>query len=118
MLKNKRIKLVADPDDKEMTDLIKSAHINVVYSLIDTGIKLKLLYSLYLGRFCIVNKIAVQGNELNEICKIVSEKYSLNQLVTNSFNQVFTLKEVEERKQILLKEFDNYKNAQSIFNLI
>ncbi|MDC0467848.1 glycosyltransferase, partial [Bacteroidia bacterium] len=45
----------------EIHQLIENAHINVLYTNQNTGIKLKLLNALYLGRFSIVNSLMVEG---------------------------------------------------------
>ncbi|MCC7245294.1 MAG: glycosyltransferase, partial [Saprospiraceae bacterium] len=49
------IQLIENPDDRQMDDLLKKAHINLLVSFQKSGIKLKLLNALFRGRFCIVN---------------------------------------------------------------
>ena len=51
--------LLANPAEDEMRDLLAKAQINVLPSFNETGIKLKLLNSLYNGRHCVVNDAAV-----------------------------------------------------------
>ena len=65
--------LVANPSEGEMQDLIKKAHINILPAFNTTGVKLKLLSALFLGRHCITNKLVVQGTELEGCCHVVSK---------------------------------------------
>ena len=53
--KNENICLVANPSLKEMDELIKKAHIHILPSFNKTGIKIKLLHALFIGRFVVTN---------------------------------------------------------------
>lgn len=56
--------LVANPSDTELNDLVRLAHINILPSFSDTGIKVKLLHALFEGRHCVVNDAMVNGTGL------------------------------------------------------
>lgn len=66
--KHPNIKLVENPSQKEMSDLIQNAQMILLPTFQDTGIKLKLLESLFNGRFCIVNDMMVNNNDLDSYC--------------------------------------------------
>ena len=110
------IQLIENPTDIQLFHLIQNAQINLVFSSINTGIKLKLLHCLFVGRFCFANEefknhsefstflVGVNGNNFNEQLKTYMRK---------SFSE----DEIEQRK-ILEVEFNNLKNANTIFNLM
>ncbi len=61
--------LVANPGDKELQDMIAKAQVNILPSFNNTGVKLKLLNSLFNGRHCLVNRAGVEGSGLQNICQ-------------------------------------------------
>ncbi len=53
-----------------MDELIKKAHIHLLPSYNKTGIKIKLLHALFMGRFVVTNPRAVEENGLEIFCEI------------------------------------------------
>ena len=66
--KRTNVRLVINPDDDLMFDLIRKAHINLMVTFQPTGLKLKLLNALYNGRFCLVNGNMLHGTQLSTLC--------------------------------------------------
>ncbi|HMP94933.1 MAG TPA: glycosyltransferase family 4 protein, partial [Phnomibacter sp.] len=64
--------IVANPPEREMQELIKKAHINILPSFNNTGIKLKLINALYLGKHCLLNSAGVEGTGLESCCHIAN----------------------------------------------
>ena len=62
------VSLVESPDDKTMFQLMHNAQMHVLPTFQATGLKLKLLYAIFNGRHCIVNRAMVQGTNLDQIC--------------------------------------------------
>ena len=106
--------LVADPSNSEMNDLIQKAHINILPSFNDTGVKLKLLHALYKGRHCVVNPEAVEASELEPACHIGTTANALASIIMQLHHQPFSEEEIRLRKKILGETFNNKKNAQKI----
>ena len=106
--------LVADPSEKEMNDLIRKAHINILPSFNNTGIKLKMLHVLYGGRHCVVNPAAVEGSELEPACHIGNGANALTSIISQLYHQPFGEEEIRLRKKILGDMFDNEAHAQKI----
>jgi hypothetical protein len=106
--------LVANPSDKEMNDLIRKAHIHIIPSFNNTGIKLKLLHALYKGRHCVVNPAAVEGSSLEAACHVGNNANALAAIIMQLHHQPFTEEEIRLRKEILEDTFDNDINAQKI----
>ena len=72
MKKNSLTCLVANPDEAQMADIISKAHIHVLPSFNNTGIKIKLLNALFNGRHCVVNDQMVAGTPLGILCHVVN----------------------------------------------
>lgn len=104
-------------NSEKLENLIKNAHINILPTFQNTGIKLKLINSLFMGRFCLVNNKMVEKTGLEQLCKIANTKKEFRSKILEIKDQNFTESEVLKRKQILT-EFDNLKNAQKIIDLL
>lgn len=109
--------LVANPNDKEMLDLISKAQINILPSFNNTGVKLKLLYALFNGRYCMVNLSGVAGSELEQVCHIADDIHSMKQMVQQLYHIDFTKRDTEKRKQHLNGLYNNKKNAAEIVRI-
>ena len=117
MKKNKKIKLVENPSDKQINDLIGSAHINILSTHQETGIKLKLLKSLFLGRHCLVNDKMLHGTELSTFCNIANSKTKWIEQINKLQKKAFTKKDIENRSKI--KElYNNEDEAKKIIEFI
>lgn len=110
--------LVANPDEREMQDLIRKAHINILPSLNETGIKLKLVNALYNGRHCIVNLAGVEGTRLNHCCIIANSGAEMQEAVKRAISQPFLLDEFTERMRCLRLIFNNSVNARQMISWI
>ena len=106
--------LVANPNEKEMNDLVQKAHINVLPSFNTTGVKLKLIHALFEGRHCIVNDAAVRGSELEQACHISNSADNIASIILQLYHQPFTEEEIHLRKRILHSTYNNAKNAEKI----
>ena len=84
------IRLVANPGDTELEELIAEAHINLLFTSQSTGIKLKLLHALFAGRHCVVNPAMVEGTGLGKLCTVADSSESLEAHLHRLMNQPFT----------------------------
>jgi glycosyltransferase involved in cell wall biosynthesis len=112
------INLIADPPEEVMQDLISKAHINIIPSFSNTGIKLKLLNALFNGRHCLVNNATVEGTGFEQLCHIANTTGHLKDLVAQLYYQPFREDELVARKMILEHHFNNEKNASRLIDLI
>jgi glycosyltransferase involved in cell wall biosynthesis len=110
--------IVANPGQQEMEDLIKKAQINIVPSFNETGIKLKLLDALYMGRHVVVNDAAIDGTGLEPACHSGTTDESFQRLVMQLFHQPFCDEEIKLRERLLLPHFNNDANARKLISLI
>jgi hypothetical protein len=112
------VTLIANPTNDSMQQLIKEAHINILPSFSNTGIKLKLLNALFNGRFCLVNKASIEGTGLDELCEIANDVPTMQNTITQLMQQSFVLDDIEQRKKILLAIYHNNNNAKQVVQWI
>ncbi len=112
------ITLVENPDDDRMADLLKNAHINLLVSFTDAGIKLKLINALFKGRFCVVNDHLVSGSNLDHLCIVRNSAAAIRQSLEALINAPFNESKIEERREYLETNFSNAENARKLISLI
>lgn len=112
------ITLVENPDDRRMNELISRAHINLLVSFQNSGIKLKLINALFRGRFCIVNEHMVSGTGLAKLCYVRNSATAIRQTIEALVNAPFEQSKIEERRALLETEFSNTANAKKLMELI
>ncbi|MGZ8557500.1 MAG: glycosyltransferase family 4 protein [Chitinophagaceae bacterium] len=108
--------LVADPGETEMDDLVRKAHIHVLpaFNKNVTGIRLKLLHTLFEGRHCLVSEPIVAGTGLEGACHIGTNATAFASIITQLFHQPFEREEIILRKQLLGTTYDNEKNTRQL----
>lgn len=104
--------LVANPSDTELNDLVRLAHINVLPSFSDTGIKVKLLHALFEGRHCITNEAMVKGTGLEGACHVGTNAQAFASIVLQLHHQPFSEEEIRLRKNMLGQSGDNAHHAR------
>ena len=114
--KYKNCKLVYNLPADELDSLIRDAHINILPSKNNTGVKLKLLHALLEGRFCITNTRGIEGSTIGSGVHIANEPEEYITLIQKLFEQEFTQLHTEERQGILTL-YNNKKNAQKLSEL-
>ncbi len=112
------ISIIENPGESQMQQLITEAHINIIPSFSNTGIKLKLLNALFNGRHCVVNKATVEGTGFEHLCHIADTTDHLKNLLAQLYHQPFREDEVQARKTILEYHFNNDVNAKKLVQLI
>lgn len=116
--KTKNVILKSNVSNEEMEKLIKNAHVNILLSFHSAGMKLKLLNSLYKGRFCVVNDFMVKDSGLEELCYVENKSDNLINVLNVLLEKEFTSAEIFKRKKYLEIEFSNKKKAEKIVEII
>lgn len=116
--RNKNICLIGNPTETELNDLIAKAHIHVLPSFNNTGIKLKLINALYNGRHCVVNDAAVDGSGLEATCHAGKSGEAFASIITQLYRLPFAEEEIRLRKKLLLNIFNNKENARRLIQWI
>lgn len=112
------VTIIANPDDHKMFELIKNAHVNILVTFQATGLKLKLLNTLYKGRFCLVNDPMLNGTGLNGLCEVGNNADALKDSLLRLFNQSFEPAGLSERKKVLEERYSNQKNGEKLIRLV
>ncbi|WP_375727383.1 hypothetical protein [Saccharicrinis sp. FJH62] len=112
------VTLIADPPEEEMLNLIREAHINLIVTFQATGLKLKLLKSLYYGRFCIVNSPMVSGTGLEPLCEIADTADDLIKTIDEFMHINFSPDHIKIRHENLMLMFDPVANAKKWTSLL
>lgn len=112
--------LVADPTDAELNDLIRKAHINLLpsFNKHSTGLRLKLLHTLFEGRHCVVNEPMVRGSGLEAACHIAGTARAFASVITQLYQQPFTEEEIRLRKTLLETAYNNERNARQLIQYL
>lgn len=116
--KSKNIELIANPDEKQMQELIANAQVNCLYTHQATGLKLKLLNVLYSGRFCICNSSMVHGTGLEPACIPANSSAAFIAEINRYMQADFTPNEIADRRQLLQLQYDNTAKTAKLLSLI
>ncbi len=112
------VRLVANPTDEEMFKLINEAQLHVLITFQATGLKLKLLNTLYNGRFCLVNDKMLSGSTLDELCIVANDAASLKQQIKKLYRRSFSGREVMRRKKRLSQLYHNGSNVKKLVEVL
>jgi hypothetical protein len=112
------VSLIANPDTEVMEHLIQNAQINLIPTFQPTGLKLKLLASLFLGRHCLTNSPMVDNTGLEGLCHVADKPSDMLKLIQQKFEEKITKEEIGHRKEILETQFSNKNNASKIYAII
>ncbi|MFM2338212.1 MAG: hypothetical protein RL115_1405 [Bacteroidota bacterium] len=112
--------LVANPSAAEMNDLVKKAHIHLlpIFNQKITGIRLKLLHTLFEGRHCVTTAAMVKGTGLADACHIGTTADSFASIIMQLSNHPFTIDEINLRKKLLGNTYDNDVNAHTLIQYL
>ncbi|HRH35460.1 MAG TPA: glycosyltransferase [Catalimonadaceae bacterium] len=110
---NKRTnsRVVQNPGEPEMEDLIKNAQVVILPTFQTTGVKLKLLQSLFHGRHILVNPNMLEGTHFHSLCHQFRTKVDLNDVLKHLINREFTESEIQKREEFL-KNYSDHKSVQ------
>jgi hypothetical protein len=112
------VTITCNPSDDEMFRLIENAQVNVLVTFQATGLKLKLLNTLYNGRFVVVNKAMLNGTGLDDLCVIADSSTEIKKDVRELCMKDFMEEQVAIRAERLQKNFCNESNARRLIDYI
>jgi len=103
---------------QEIHELIAEAQVNVLPTFQATGIKLKLLAALHMGRHCLVNGHMVVGTGLESLCRVENTDRRMRAAVTELMAIPFNDAEVSRRTKILSADFSNRAGAERLLAIL
>ncbi len=105
------IELKAHLNTEQIHELIRNAHVNVLPTFQGTGIKLKLLNALHLGRHCVVNSTMVCNTGLQNVAAVCDRPEEMAAEILRVSELPFDEHMIAQRK-IALQPFNNLNNAR------
>lgn len=105
------IELIANPIQEKMDELISHAHINILITFQPTGLKLKLINTLFRGRYVIVNSNMLAGTGLKNLCIVKETAQEIQNAVKEYMENDFDMEQVQLRSNLLLSRFSDQSNA-------
>lgn len=112
------ITIEANPSNERMEYLTHEAHIHMLITFQDTGMKLKLLNSLFGGRFTIVNQKMITGSGLDPLCHIANTPEEMIATSLKLMKQSMTEEQIEKRKEYLFPTYSNQHQGERLYKLI
>lgn len=110
----KNINVISNPDFDAMSGLIENAQINILVSFQATGMKIKLLNTLFMGRHIVANNVMLQGTGLAELCHIANTPDKQIEVCNTLIDLPFTKKDMVKRENLLFPQYDNIEQAKKI----
>lgn len=108
------VRLVSNPDEQTMQKLIREAHIHLLWTNQPTGLKLKLLNSLFLGRHVIANDLMLVGTGLERLCHVAHSASEAVELCHVLMKQPITEDLLRERRELLSTRYDTIGQGKRI----
>ncbi len=118
VLKYPHISLLENIGQEQINQLIADAQINVMPTFQPTGIKLKLINVLYLGRHVLVNNQMVEATGLEGLTTIVNTAKEMQDSVTKLMDTPFSNQDIQNRNSILKASFDTQMNVQQLIQFL
>ena len=107
------VTLLPDPDDETMERLIREAHVQLMLTFQASGIKLKLLLSLFRGRYVVVNSPMMTSSGLEECVVRTDSAGEIAAVLDDLKEKAFTQEEVKKRKACIPEAYyNNFKTEQ------
>ncbi|HUW92223.1 MAG TPA: hypothetical protein VMV74_03585 [Bacteroidales bacterium] len=115
---HKNIRMIPNPSQSKMTELILNAQINLLHASQPSGMKLKLINALCFGRHIIASEPVVSGTNLDSLVHIAYKRDQWTELAARLMEIDFT-DDIIRKRDILLREVaDNQSNAIKIIESI
>lgn len=112
------ISLRANPDQATLEQLIREAHLHVLYTFQPTGLKLKLLNTLYQGRHCLVNPHMLAGTNLAPLCHVADAPEKFRRAILHLSGIPFTHEDIQKRVAFLDQHYSDESGARLLLELI
>ena len=100
------IRIVPNPSEIEMQQLVRDAQIHLLITAQATGLKLKLLNVLYNGRHILVNDKMVEGTDLAPLCVQANSIKELPSLCRKYMTLPVSKEDIALRKKLLGESYD------------
>jgi hypothetical protein len=114
----KNIRIISNPSQSKMIELILNAQICILHASQPTGMKLKLINAICFGRHIIASEPVVSGTGLETLVNIAYRDEDWIDLATRLMETGFTEDIIRRRDVLIRKVADNQANAIKIIESI
>ncbi|MDR3142286.1 MAG: glycosyltransferase [Tannerellaceae bacterium] len=112
------IRLEANPAEERMAALIREAQVHLLVTFQETGLKLKLLNSLFAGRHVVVNKAMLTGSGLGPLCHTADTPEEMIAACARLLAEPFTPEETARRIRYLIPAYSTKCQAERLTRMI
>ena len=112
------IRIEANPSDNRMNQLIREAQIHVLITFQDTGLKLKLLNSLFAGRHIVVNRLMTNGSGLESLCHIADTPDEMIRTCRELLSKPLSPELLEQRQARLFPLYSNRHQGERLNKML
>lgn len=115
----KNIELIANPSEEEMELLMVRAKVHILYTFQSTGLKLKLLHSLFIAPFIVCNSKMIEGSGIkadNSIRVLDSPEEIKSELV--QLMQMKSTEALRMERELVLNHYQNSTNQAKLIELL
>lgn len=112
------IELKKDVPKEEMNTLVENAQLHVLSTFQGTGLKLKLLNTLYRGRHIIANDFMVANSNLESLCIIANTPEDILNAIEQNWDKEFTSESIQKRADFLNNNYSNENNVKRMIPYI
>lgn len=112
------VQIIANPGDLEMDALIRDAQVNVLVTFQSTGLKLKLVNTLFNGRHVLVNSMMLSGTGLDSCCVIADDAESMKAEISKLFTRPVPEEVYKSRREILMDRYSDETHAEKLIGWI
>jgi len=117
-LKKKNIKLIENPSEKEMDNLIQKARIHLLYSNQASGAKLKVLNALNSNGHLIVNQTIIAGTDLEKFCLVCETFDQFKNAIITKIEYELSEEEFQKRQFYIEQKMNVIENCKVIINIL
>ncbi len=111
------VKLISNPDEEEMDNLMLNAQIHLLPAGNVSGMKLKLLNALYKGRYCITDKAMVRNTGLETLCDTAENPEEYLKIIARRFRMNFETGELDKREALLNQSYSTIHSVRQLIEM-
>jgi hypothetical protein len=113
-----QIALEANPTAERMNFLTREAQAHLLVTFQNTGLKLKLLNSLFAGRHVVANRLMLSGSGLDSLCCLADTPEEMIAACRRLLSEPFTAEDVARRRSFLLPAYSPAFQAGRLLRML
>lgn len=114
----KGVTVIPNASKEQMDILLQNAHVNILITFQATGLKLKLLNTLFNGRHVLVNSSMLSGTGLDELCHIADSTQAIRDKLKSLMDLPFSVEANKQRSKVLMERYSDEVNAQKLYQFL